>query len=189
MKTKGSWTTSTAAAKFRLLASEGFMHSAHPSRGLYSFKQWKTIKEVQRPREIQWSTCACCQAELHWDELHGSLDRIHSPPTGNTFKLEHHMLDGPTSRQMPFLVSTAQEALQLIWKKYLGFLYCLKLWVFSVQQCHSSKSLLPHTQWEACKKWPLLHHLPFPTQAPSSLLFWGRGKHLRNTFQSSLQSL
>lgn len=110
-ETKGCWRTSTAAAKLRFLASEGFMHSAHPSRGLYSSKQWKNIKEVQRSPEINGSTC---QAELHQDELHGSLGRTHSPPTGDAFKLGQHMLDGPTSRKMPFVVSTAQEALQLI---------------------------------------------------------------------------
>lgn len=31
------------------------------------------------------------------------------------------MPDAPISRQMPFVVSTAQEALQLIERKHLGF--------------------------------------------------------------------
>lgn len=71
-------------------ASEGFMDSLHPSEDLYSFKQWKNTKEAQRSTEIHGSTSACCQPELHQHELHESLGRTRSPPTGDAFKLRQH---------------------------------------------------------------------------------------------------
>lgn len=144
------------------------------SRGLYSFKQWKNIKEIQRSTEIHGSTSASSsQSSIRMSSMEAWAGP--TPLPRRCISVEQHILDGPISRQMLFgFYSSGSFTAHL--KKVSGFfLYCLKLRVFG-----TTSQLKNHSQWEACKKWPLF--LPHTNSIQSAFL--GRGKHLRNTFPS-----
>lgn len=135
-----------------------------------------------------WIYLCLLPARAHQDELHESSGRTHSPPTGDAVKLGQHTRGGPISRQTPPLVSAAQEALQFIYRKYLGFFILFKAPFFSVQQCHSPKSLVPHNE-RLVRSGLCSTTCPSPHKLHPVFFAGGRGKLLRNTFPSSPQSL
>lgn len=124
------------------------MHSPHPSEDLYSFKQWKNIKEVQRSTEIHGSTCACCQPEL----IRMSSMKAQAGPTPLPQEMQlswdnTHEVD-PSADKPPLWFLQLRKPYSSFKGSIWDFLYCLKLHFFQYSSvtaqnhsCHTMRGL------------------------------------------------